>query len=85
MSYRCSCYVYPHIFLHLKVVCRQLGLMGGKARTGAFFGQGTGPIWMNNVACKGTETRLESCPHRGWGRETYGHSEDAGVECYERK
>ena len=59
--------------------------MGGKARTNAAFGRGTGRIWMDNVGCRGTETRLEFCPHRGWGRESCSHNEDAGVECYARK
>ena len=63
------------------MVCRQLGLTGGIHKTQASFGQGTGPIWMDELRCSGSEERLANCPFRGWGREDCSHSEDAGVIC----
>uniref|UniRef100_A0A668VSX1 SRCR domain-containing protein n=1 Tax=Oreochromis aureus TaxID=47969 RepID=A0A668VSX1_OREAU len=71
-----------------QVVCRQLGC--GRvfsAPKNARFGQGNGPIWLDNVACIGNESKLSECPHRGFGLHNCGHSEDAGVVCegkYER-
>ena len=65
------------------VVCRQLGfpLEGAVALTEARFGQGTGPILLDDVRCVGTESRLANCPANPTGDHNCGHSEDAGVRC----
>ena len=64
------------------VVCRQLGYIGATSAHGlAFFGQGTGPIYYDDVACTGTEARLADCSHPGIGIENCIHFEDAGVVC----
>ncbi|PIK58445.1 hypothetical protein BSL78_04666 [Apostichopus japonicus] len=61
------------------VVCRQLGL--GDAEDTRQFGRGTGRIWLDDVRCLGTESRLDSCSHRGWGVHNCDHYDDAGVRC----
>ena len=47
----------------------------------AFYGQGTGSIWLDNVQCTGTESRLFDCPANAVGSHNCGHSEDAGASC----
>ena len=63
------------------VVCRQAGFssFGAIARVGAFFGQGRGQIFLDEVSCNGTEERLTDC----MAASTHDciHAEDAGVTC----
>ena len=64
------------------VVCRQLGFpQASRTFRGAYHGQGSGPIWMDDVACSGSESLISNCRHRGWGNHDCTHSGDAGVEC----
>nr|6H8M_A Chain A, Neurotrypsin [Mus musculus]6H8M_B Chain B, Neurotrypsin [Mus musculus] len=67
---------------HAAVICRQLGYKGpARARTMAYFGEGKGPIHMDNVKCTGNEKALADCVKQDIGRHNCRHSEDAGVIC----
>ncbi|GLD67207.1 deleted in malignant brain tumors 1 protein-like protein [Lates japonicus] len=65
-----------------QVVCRAMDC--GTAQTSksdAFFGQGQGDIWLDDVRCFGNETSLLHCRYPSLGDNNCGHSEDAGVVC----
>ena len=47
----------------------------------AGFTNGAGRIWLDNVNCRGTESRLVDCPASELGVHNCGHHEDAGVRC----
>ena len=65
-----------------RVVCRQLGFAGVISAPGsARFGPGSGQIWLDNVACSGSESSLVDCRRSSWGIHNCGHSEDASVIC----
>ena len=68
------------------VVCRQLGYLRATAvYQRAHYGQGVGPILLDNVKCTGKEYNLWDCPHTGWNVENCGHNEDASVDCSSEK
>ncbi len=56
-------------------------LTGASTPNQAHFGVGTGPIWLDDVACTGTEARLLDCGSRPIGVHNCNHPEDAGTRC----
>ena len=69
-----------------QVVCRELGFLGAvEATHQSRFGAGQGPIHLDDVVCRGTESSLIECIHPGIGMHNCGHHEDAGVVCREGK
>ena len=47
----------------------------------ANFGEGTGPILLDDVGCLGTEYDIEHCAHSGWGMHNCVHREDVSIRC----
>uniref|UniRef100_A0A2K6Q1G6 Galectin 3 binding protein n=1 Tax=Rhinopithecus roxellana TaxID=61622 RepID=A0A2K6Q1G6_RHIRO len=64
------------------VVCRALGFENATQALGrAAFGQGSGPIMLDEVQCMGTEASLADCKSLGWLKSNCRHERDAGVVC----
>ncbi|KAL5012866.1 hypothetical protein ScPMuIL_011417 [Solemya velum] len=66
-----------------KVACRMAGYSTNtpQVRSNAWYGAGSGQIWLDDLRCVGTETNIERCSFRGWGRHNCAHSEDVSVIC----
>lgn len=65
----------------MAVFLLQVQNLGSQAVVRAGFGQGTGSIWLDQVACTGTESTLADCPANPIGTHDCSHFEDAGVRC----
>ena len=65
------------------VVCRSLGNGGGAEAvySGAYFGQGTGDILLDDLLCSGQESNIFDCVHSGVGVHDCTHAQDAGLRC----
>jgi len=66
-------FVKPDLF---HVYIRKLGVAATN-----LFGPGNGPIWLDNINCRGDETSLTDCPHGGWGVHNCRHTEDVSLIC----
>ncbi|KAI8522159.1 scavenger receptor [Branchiostoma belcheri] len=44
-------------------------------------GHGTGPIYIEDLQCDGTESSLFNCSHKGWRVHDCDHRDDVGVVC----
>nr|XP_032646622.1 scavenger receptor cysteine-rich type 1 protein M130-like [Chelonoidis abingdonii] len=67
------------------VVCKQLGCGAAvSVHRNAHFRPGSGPIWLDRVACDGTESALWDCRNRGWNVHDCYHGWDAGVTCSDK-
>ena len=64
-----------------RVACRQLGHFALEALGNAYFGEGSGPIVLDNVQCAGNESALLDCVYVEGRFNDCRHDEDAGVRC----
>jgi len=62
--------------MNVSFLCRNNGRSLGNR-----YGSGSGPIWLDNLRCVGTESHLGNCPHNGWGRHNCRHYEDVSIVC----
>ncbi|NXE85169.1 WC11 protein, partial [Cochlearius cochlearius] len=65
-----------------QVACRQLGCGPAESALGrAAFGEGMGPVWLEQVECQGTEPSLQDCWALPGASSACWHKEDAAVRC----
>ena len=70
--------LYPYLYKNkLTFSC----VTGGISYSNAFFGAGTGPIYLDDVACTSSASQLLECSSRPISSHNCLHSADAGVGC----
>ncbi|KAL5479344.1 hypothetical protein EMCRGX_G022857 [Ephydatia muelleri] len=70
--------------LEAGVVCKQLGYQGGVPYNDGYFGRSSGPVYLSNVRCLGSETNLIGCSHDHISSSSADchYTTDVGVSCY---
>ena len=64
-----------------QVACRMMGFTGGSVVKLLTSSPSAGPIWMDDVSCRGTEHSIIQCNHAGIGTSDCSHSEDVSIRC----
>ncbi|XP_051896698.1 deleted in malignant brain tumors 1 protein-like [Pristis pectinata] len=66
-----------------EIICKQLqcGPVQSILYDARTFGEGSGNIWLEGVACDSHELTLWQCRSDPWGEHNCNHKEDAGVVC----
>ena len=87
---RCQCCLFPARILPIRFIDTTLLLAfsinllfnpGAVPRYGAFYGQGSGPIFLADLQCIGTEQSLLDCDANVYAFSHCYHYEDVGVQC----
>jgi len=72
-------------FYDADYACKYLGFPGAYANAmavDAWYGEGTGPIWLSELECNAESGDIFHCPHAGWNPQSgCTHANDAGVVC----
>ena len=72
----------PPPSLHPPLALSPLVSEAATPRHKSYFGEGTGLIFLNWVACSGNDERLIDCRHNGFEETLFcSHRDDAGVSC----
>ncbi|XP_041038353.1 deleted in malignant brain tumors 1 protein-like [Carcharodon carcharias] len=66
-----------------EVICKQLqcGHLTSIDYDAQLFGEGSGPIWLDEVECMSHESTIWQCQTDPWGKHNCDHREDAGIVC----
>ena len=73
--------VLLYLYKYMSCISFTYHYTGAQALLFAAYGQGTGPILLDDVACTGTETRLIECQASPITTHNCVHFEDASVRC----
>ncbi|XP_041368790.1 deleted in malignant brain tumors 1 protein-like [Gigantopelta aegis] len=68
-----------------RVVCKQLGFVGGAAVKSQIYGKGTGPVFLNNLLCNSKDKTVWGCKGDNWGqvdKKCLNHNSDASAICH---
>ena len=66
-----------------RVICLQLGYVHGFSNVNiSVYGEGSGPIMLDDTRCRGSEGGLLTCGSRNILEHNCVHAQDAGVRCY---
>ena len=70
-----------HVFLLAAVLCKHLYATGAIVLSRTQYSVGSGPVFLDNVGCQGTESSLLECYHSGIGVHNCQHDDDVGINC----